>query len=182
MTGLFADVGHSRSLAYLRSAEAPLLIRYRITDLDAAAIRLSAPRELTQHLSRLIYECVSGQGPPQFDGARYLSRLVDDIANWALFQRPDQEASTVPLAQEPIDADDPILGQLSITIGLSSRTDGRQAVRPFRPRTAAVPGGRWCGRRRPDVEERTRSNMAAGVGVLRRPRRRRPTGESARCG
>lgn len=107
VTGVFADVGHSRSLAYLRSAAAPLLIRYRITDLDGAAIRLSAPREFTQHLSRLIYHCVSGQGTPQFDGTRYLSRLGDDIGNWALFERPDQEALAVPLGQEPIDADVP---------------------------------------------------------------------------
>lgn len=82
--GEYADVGHTRSLAYLRQALARLVIRHGVGDLDAAAIRLHVPRRFTQEISRHIYECITTGGKRAFQGIRYLSRLGDDIDNWAI--------------------------------------------------------------------------------------------------
>lgn len=84
LAGEYADVGHTRSLAYLREALAPLVIRYGVGEFDAAAIRLHAPRRFTQEISRHIYECMTTSGERAFQGIRYLSRLGDDIENWAI--------------------------------------------------------------------------------------------------
>jgi hypothetical protein len=95
----FADVGTRRSLAHLRSVLGGALIRHRIPDLDAAAIREAAPRGFTQALSRLVYE----QG--DVAGIRYLSRLGDDGVNWAI-----QEPAELPAgASEDVRRDDPDL-------------------------------------------------------------------------
>jgi hypothetical protein len=73
------------------------LRRYRIRELDGAAIRASAPRELTQEISRWVYEQTTSEGRRAFDGIAYLSRLGDDFRNWALFEpgRADLAASLV---------------------------------------------------------------------------------------
>lgn len=83
-TAAYADVGHTRSLAYLREALAPAVIRHKIGELDAAAIRSRAPRRFTQELSRHVYECAMEDGARAFQGIHYLSRLGDDIENWAI--------------------------------------------------------------------------------------------------
>lgn len=80
----YADVGHTKSLAYLREVLAPLVIRYGVVELDAAAIRLHAPRRVTQEISRHVYECMTESGERAFQGIRYLSRLGDDVENWAI--------------------------------------------------------------------------------------------------
>src|SRR5262249_49773364 len=69
--GRFVDVGDSGSLATLRTALAASAIRYGLDEIDAATIRLRAPRAFTQQASRFVYE----QGP--FAGIRYRSRLGD---------------------------------------------------------------------------------------------------------
>ena len=48
----FADVGHSRSLAFLRERLMDAVVEHGLDDLDAAAIRLSAPRRFTQLVGR----------------------------------------------------------------------------------------------------------------------------------
>ena len=50
------------------------------------AIRHSAPRRLTQEISRYVFEQTSERGTRAFDGISYLSRLGDDLRNWALFE------------------------------------------------------------------------------------------------
>ena len=100
LNGRFCDIGHSASLAHLRSALAHRLVHYELDDLDAAALRLRAPRGFTQELSRLVFER-SDEGERAFDGIRYRSRLGDDIDNWAIFE-PAQLHDTT---SEPISAD-----------------------------------------------------------------------------
>lgn len=101
--GEFADVGHSRSLGYLRTRLAARLIHHGLDDLDGATIRMSAPRGFTQEASRLVYECSDPADEPAYVGIRYLSRLGDDIHNWAIFE-PSQLADA---QEEPVGADDP---------------------------------------------------------------------------
>jgi len=84
--GAFAMVGHSRSLDYLREAMPASRVRYNLDDLDAASIRLSAPRRFTQEVSRVIYECSTTDDRRAFDGVYYLSRLGDDLENLAIFE------------------------------------------------------------------------------------------------
>jgi hypothetical protein len=84
--GRFADIGHSRSLARLRRDLAPRIRHHRLSDLDAAAIRLSAPRRFTQEVSRYVYEQTATAGRRAFDGIAYLSRLGDELRNWAIFE------------------------------------------------------------------------------------------------
>lgn len=86
VAGDFADVGQSRSLAHLRATFAARLIHYGLNDLDGATIRMSAPRRFTQEVSRYIYECSDPAGEPGYAGIRYLSRLGDEIHNWAIFE------------------------------------------------------------------------------------------------
>ena len=56
VAGRFAEIGHSESLAELERALAARLAHHGIASLDAAAIRLSVPRRLTQEISRYVYE------------------------------------------------------------------------------------------------------------------------------
>jgi RES domain-containing protein len=83
LTGVYADVGHARSLTYLRTAMARRLIHYDIPDLDAAAIRLSAPRRFTQEISNHTYRLSAPDGTPRFAGIEYKSRFGDNYQNWA---------------------------------------------------------------------------------------------------
>lgn len=84
--GAFADLGHSRSLAYLRRVMAARLVHYELSDLDAATVRLSAPRRFTQEISRRVFECSTGIGARAFAGIRYGARLGDEFENWAIFE------------------------------------------------------------------------------------------------
>jgi hypothetical protein len=84
--GQFADIGQSESLAHLRNALAARVVHYGIDDMDAAAIRRHAPREFTQDISRYVFEHgTTDEGQPLL-GIRYLSRLGDEIENWAMFE------------------------------------------------------------------------------------------------
>lgn len=110
----FADIGHARSLAYLRDALAPSVVRHGLAELDAATIRGQAPRRFTQELSRHVYECTSAEGERAFQGIRYLSRLGDDIHNWAICE----PAAIETLGVEKLNADDPDLTRAIELFGL----------------------------------------------------------------
>jgi hypothetical protein len=102
--GCFVDVGDTASLAVLRTALAAHAIHHGLDEIDAATIRLRAPRAFTQHVSRYIYE----QG--DFAGIRYRSPLGDDVLNWAIFEpAPDGQAPLAATTSAAIAADDPDL-------------------------------------------------------------------------
>ncbi len=84
--GPLVVVGGSATLATLRNALAGMALALGITDLDAAAIRLGAPRAFTQLVSRYMYEQVQEDGS-QCAGVMYLSRHGDDIIDVGLFER-----------------------------------------------------------------------------------------------
>lgn len=103
--GRFADVGDARSLAVLRTALAAGAIRYGLEEIDAATIRLRAPRGFTQQLSRYVYEQRDEYGSAA--GIRYRSRLGDELVNWAIFEPAVQAESPLrATAAETIALDD----------------------------------------------------------------------------
>jgi hypothetical protein len=85
-------------------------VHHGLDDLDAAAVRLSAPRRFTQEISRYVYDCSTPQGQRRFGGIAYRSRLGDELRNWAIFESP---GSALPWVGEPeivaIEGDDPDL-------------------------------------------------------------------------
>lgn len=102
--GSFAAVGTSTSLAYLHEETAFLLAEFGLEELDGAAIR-SGRRELTQHISRVVFECSTSDGGRQFDGIQYLSRYGDEFENWAIFEPAQIEEQE----NAKIEANDPDL-------------------------------------------------------------------------
>jgi hypothetical protein len=84
------------------------LIHYGIPDLDAAAIRVSAPRRFTQEISNRVYKLSAPDGTPRFAGIEYQSRFGDDYQNWAIFERPGQQPIVNPIIR-PVRRDDPSL-------------------------------------------------------------------------
>jgi hypothetical protein len=113
-SGTFADIGQSGSLAHLRRALASRLVHYGLDDLDAGALRLSTPRAFTQDISRHVFVHGTTDDGEPFAGIRYLSRLGDDIVNWAIFEGNDPDDP----AAEAIDPDDPDLRAALETLGL----------------------------------------------------------------
>jgi hypothetical protein len=88
VAGEFVDVGHSASLSVLREALAARAVHHGLRDLDAATIRLSAPRRFTQEISRFLYDRSTPRGRRRFAGIAYRSRLGDEFRNWAIFESP----------------------------------------------------------------------------------------------
>ena len=88
------------SLSLVRARLAGRAAHHGLTDIDAAAIRLTAPRGSTQEGSRLIYECRTAGAEP-LAGIRYHSRLDDGTSNRAVFEA----ASDSPEPLHVVDAE-----------------------------------------------------------------------------
>ena len=93
--GKFADICSSEWISKLRKLLAAQLEKFGVHDLDASVLQQSAPRILTQFVSRIIFY-------EDFAGIYYRSKYGHDIENWALFE-PFQIAR---LGVEPILASD----------------------------------------------------------------------------
>jgi hypothetical protein len=112
--GRFVDLGDTTSLATLRTALAAAAIHHGLDEIDAATIRLRAPRAFTQQVSRYVYE----QG--SFAGIRYRSRLGDDLLNWAIFEPgADGRSPLAGTSSARIEADDPDLRAALDLLGLT---------------------------------------------------------------
>jgi hypothetical protein len=85
LVGDYADVGHHESLAELRIALAARVVHHRLHDLDAATLRLGAPRTFTQEVGRYVFDQTVG-GQRRWNGLSYLSKHGDDLRNWAVFE------------------------------------------------------------------------------------------------
>lgn len=105
LEGSFADIGNSRSLAFMRGSLAARILHHELPDLDTATLRSSAPRAFTQEISRLVFECSNPGGGRAYVGLRYGSRLGDDLHNWATFEPSRPVESSVGV----ISLDDPDL-------------------------------------------------------------------------
>lgn len=104
--GRFADVGQSDSLAHLRTALASRLVHHGVDDFDGGELRRRAPRALTQEISRYVFEHGIDADGSALAGIRYLSRLGDELQNWAIFEGTEPTDQT----SEPIARDDADLG------------------------------------------------------------------------
>jgi RES domain len=111
--GDFAAVGRSRSLSYLQNRLSTVISAYGQKEIDGSAIRQTAPRQLTQRISSLVFEC-STFGERQFDGIHYLSHYGDEFENWAIFEpgRIDELGTTT------ISVDDEDLQEAGVRLGL----------------------------------------------------------------
>jgi len=124
LAGEYADVGQHASLAHLNLELAyevtPALAAAGVKELDAAAIRLAVPRQITQRISRHVYEMSMAGGRPRFAGITYLSRLGDDLTNWAIFEPtpPAVESPIAVVATEPLEIDDPDFQEACELLGL----------------------------------------------------------------
>lgn len=92
--GEYVDLGHHGTIAELRGALIGRLVHYGVGDLDAAAIRLTTPRALTQEISRHVFDD-SEAGSRRWNGISYLSRYGDDLRNWAIFEPAAPSVSDV---------------------------------------------------------------------------------------
>jgi hypothetical protein len=128
LKGDFADVTHPKSLTYLRTVLAKTLRERGLTDLDAGTIR-TTDRDLTQQMSRRIYEC-SVDGQRAYAGVYYRSRLGDKYENWGVF---DTEVSGVKSPVSAVDhgssirADDPDLAEALAYLSLVVEPDPAEA-------------------------------------------------------
>ena len=77
--GEYADVCSSVWISRLRAALRPELRQFGVKDLDASVLQQTAPRALTQQVSRIVFQ--SG-----YAGIYYRSKYGHDIENWAVFE------------------------------------------------------------------------------------------------
>ncbi len=117
LMGSYCEIAHSDSLAWLRTAMAARLVHYGLADLDAASVRLSVPRRFTQEIGRRIYELADERGERRFAGLRYLSRLGDEIENWAIFE----PAEILDQGTEALEEGDPDFAEALERLGLTLR-------------------------------------------------------------
>jgi hypothetical protein len=113
--GGFVDLGHSGSLAHLRAALADRVLHHGLDDLDAGDVRRRAPRRLTQEISRYLFAHGRDKSGDAVVGVRYLSRLGDELVDWAIFE-PNDPSDDMSVA---IDRDDEALRAVIERYGLS---------------------------------------------------------------
>ena len=96
----YADICSSEWISRLRKSLAGHLERFGIEDLDASVLQLTAPRALTQFVSRIVFSA-------GFAGIYYRSKYGHDIENWALFE----PFRIMVRNSEPVQFSDPDLQQ-----------------------------------------------------------------------
>ena len=82
LEGTYVDVQHADSIAALRPMFLTFALSLGLADFDGAAIRNSEPRDLTQQISRFLWEATS------HDGVRFESRFGNGLRLYAIFERP----------------------------------------------------------------------------------------------
>lgn len=85
--GIYCDVTATATIAQLRTRFLTLARDLGMTDLDAAALKTSESRALTQSVATWIYQQELAAGHLA-DGIAYASRFGDEHRLWALFERP----------------------------------------------------------------------------------------------
>jgi hypothetical protein len=82
LNGTYVDVQHADSIAALRPMFLGRARSLGLADFDGAAVRNSEPRDLTQQISRFLWESTN------HDGVRFESRFGNDLRLYAIFERP----------------------------------------------------------------------------------------------
>lgn len=87
--GQYCDMTTAETIAALRSTFITAAIKMGLADFDAAALKNSSPRRLTQSVSTFLYQA---EGDDRLlDGIRFASRFGDDLSVWAIFERPGDD-------------------------------------------------------------------------------------------
>jgi hypothetical protein len=113
---VLANVAESKSIAYLNKTLSAVLIEFHIDEFDAAVLRMKAPRAVTQLVSRSVFEASTSTGA-SFAGVSYLSRLGDEIENYALFEGANWTLAHTKIS--PIDPSDPDLVEVCELFGVT---------------------------------------------------------------
>ncbi|WP_182347800.1 RES domain-containing protein [Tomitella gaofuii] len=111
--GCYVAPGDAESLPTLRERFLTTALRLGLDDVDAAAVRDSRPRELTQAMAAWFYELTAENGEP-VAGVHFQSRHGDGLGLWAIFERPGDEpvsARVHVLAREPLSPRDAELAE-----------------------------------------------------------------------
>jgi RES domain len=110
LNGKFAEVCTAEWISRLQVKMTPHLAGLGLEDFDASTIQSSSKREVTQMISRFVYETGA-------DGIAYPSKYGHDLRNWAIFE-PFKIQVQDP---EPLTLDDPdlikCLGLLRLKLG-----------------------------------------------------------------
>ncbi|WP_104081338.1 RES domain-containing protein [Cryobacterium sp. Y11] len=113
LDGVYADVRASQTIAALRPHFLRLADKLGYPDFDAAALKSAEPRELTQRVAKHLYAHAGDDGRLLLDGVRFASRHGDELAMWAIFERPGDDPISrqlSPAAPDPIfNEDDDLL-------------------------------------------------------------------------
>ena len=111
LAGWYANPSTSTSLPTIRAALGQLAATLGIPDIDAAAMKNTAPRQFTQHVAAWLYDQRTPAGGA-IDGIRFTSRHGDDIGLRVIFER-DSTTDIAPqlfiVSAERIDPHDPVL-------------------------------------------------------------------------
>ena len=86
LSGWFILIGHYETLPTLRQQFLPTAKECGLQDLDAAAIRDSKHRRLTQAISAWVYTLTTPDGEPT-TGIQFDSRHGDQLTLWAIYER-----------------------------------------------------------------------------------------------
>jgi hypothetical protein len=110
----------------------PVALGFGLPDFDAAAVRMHAPRELTQLISRHLYGCETADGGLA-SGVAFGSRHGDGLRLWALFERDadvGRESSHLlrDCRDEVIDAGSEAFGRALELHGLRLESSGSGAA------------------------------------------------------
>lgn len=108
--GEFVDVRAATTLATLRRSHAPLAADLGLPDLDAAAVKIAAPRTLTQAMSSWFYRHVT----PPVAGVCFGSRFGDDLTLWAIYEHAANTTGVATLTApgtSTLNPDDPVLAE-----------------------------------------------------------------------
>lgn len=91
-------VTHSRTLRALYPRFAPIAEVYGYPDFDASVLKDARPRQLTQEISQYLWLARDNRGDDLCDGIRFGSRHGDDLALWAIFERPQDGRTSAKLS------------------------------------------------------------------------------------
>jgi hypothetical protein len=117
--GSFVLIGAAATIAELRQHFAARAVSYGLPDLDAATIRMTAPRAFTQEISTFIEGQRDDTGEP-YAGIHYLSKHGDDLENWAIFEMESMagQSPVLSVERETVDPEDGDLVQALRMLGL----------------------------------------------------------------
>jgi hypothetical protein len=111
LSGWYALPADKETLTTLRARFLTMAVRLELPDVDASAVRVSAPRQFTQSVAAWLYLQTGPDGAP-LSGVRFDSRHGDGLTLWAVFERPGDEPVSAQLSEltsESVDPSDPEL-------------------------------------------------------------------------